>query len=203
MAGNFAAFFEDVMSIISGTASSLMGTYQQVASYRHKVFVENLGWDLRSPNGREQDQFDRPDTIYVAARDDEGEICGCARLLPTTRTYLLSEVFPQLLNGLAPPSSPDVWELSRFATVDFNSPDRSPLRQMSSDIAIDLMQAAIDYASKQGAKRLIAVTPLGVERLLRNAGFKAHRAGPPMKIDGHLIFACWIEVSDTVSSRPV
>jgi N-acyl-L-homoserine lactone synthetase len=189
------------MDIISGTAGSLMDAYQQVSAYRHKVFVENLGWDLHSPDGLEQDQFDRTDTIYVAVRDDEGQICGCARLLPTTRAYLLSEVFPQMLNGLEPPSSPDVWELSRFASVDFNSPNQSPLRQMSSDVAIDLMQASIDYACKQGAKRLIAVTPLGVERLLRNAGFKAHRAGPPMRINGHLIFACWIEVNDSGSSQ--
>jgi acyl homoserine lactone synthase len=189
-----------VMNIVSGTADSLTGTYQQVASYRHKVFVENLGWDLHSPDGHEQDQFDRPDTIYVAARDDENEICGCARLLPTTRPYLLSEVFPQLLNGAAPPCSPDVWELSRFASIDFNSPGRSPLRQMSSDIAIDLLHAAIDCASKHGAKRLITVSPLGIERLLRNAGFQGHRAAPPMRIDGHLIFACWIEVIDPATS---
>jgi len=191
------------MNIVSGTAGSLTGTYQQVASYRHKVFVENLGWDLHSQDGHEQDQFDRPDTLYVAARNDEGEICGCARLLPTTRPYLLSEVFPQLLNGATPPNSADIWELSRFATVDFNSPDRSPLRQMSSETAIGLLQASIDCASKQGAKRLITVSPLGIERLLRNAGFKAHRAGPPMRIDGHLIFACWIEVSDSASSKPM
>jgi acyl homoserine lactone synthase len=189
-----------MMNFVAGTAGSLMGTYQQVASYRHKVFVENLGWDLHSPDGYEQDQFDRPDTVYVAARNDDEEICGCARLLPTTRPYLLAEVFPQLLNGMAPPNSADIWELSRFATVDFNSDDRSPLRQMSSETAIDLLQAAIDCAAQHGASRLITVSPLGIERLLRNAGFRAHRAGPPMRIDGHLIFACWIEVSGSVSS---
>jgi N-acyl-L-homoserine lactone synthetase len=184
------------MNIISGTADSLLGTYRQVAAYRHKVFVENLGWDLHAPDGLEQDQFDRPDTVYVVARDDEGEVCGCARLLPTTDPYLLSEVFPQLLNGAVPPNSPEIWELSRFAAVDFNSPNQSPLRQMSSDIAIDLLQAAIDCASKHGAKCLITVSPLGIERLLRNAGFKAHRAGPPIRVDGHLIFASLIEVGE-------
>jgi len=184
------------MNIASGTADSLSGIYRQVAGYRYKVFVENLGWDLHAPDGLEQDQFDRPDTIYVAARNDEGEVCGCARLLPTTRPYLLSEVFPQLLNGAMPPRSTEIWELSRFAAVDFNTPDQSPLRQMSSDIAIALLQAAIDCAAKNGAKRLITVSPLGIERLLRKAGFKAHRAGPPTMVDGHPIFACWIEVSE-------
>jgi N-acyl-L-homoserine lactone synthetase len=67
---------------------------------------------------------------------------------------------------------------------------------MSSDIAIALLQAAIDCAAKNGAKRLITVSPLGIERLLRKAGFKAHRAGPPTMVDGHPIFACWIEVGE-------
>ncbi|MBK9162114.1 MAG: GNAT family N-acetyltransferase [Nitrosomonadales bacterium] len=184
------------MNIVTGTAAGLSEIYRQVAGYRHKVFVENLGWDLHAPDGLEQDQFDRTDTVYVAVRDDDGEICGCARLLPTLHPYLLSEVFPQLLNGAPPPNSPDIWELSRFAAVDFNSPDQSPLRQMSSDVAIDLLQASLECAKGFGAKRLIAVTSLGTERLLRNAGFKAHRAGPPMRVDGHLIFACWIEVGE-------
>jgi acyl homoserine lactone synthase len=184
------------MNVISGTAGSLLGTYRQVAAYRYKVFVENLGWDLHAPDGLEQDQFDRPDTVYVVARDDEGEVCGCARLLPTTHPYLLSEVFPQLLNGAIPPNSPEIWELSRFAALDFNSPNQSPLRQMSSDITLALLRSAVDCAAKQGAKRLITVSPLGIERLLRNTGFKAHRAGPPTRVDGHLIFASWIEVGD-------
>jgi N-acyl-L-homoserine lactone synthetase len=187
---------EEIMNIASGTADSLSGIYRQVAGYRYKVFVENLGWDLHAPDGLEQDQFDRPDTIYVAARNDEGEVCGCARLLPTTHPYLLSEVFPQLLNGAPPPSSPEIWELSRFAAVDFDSPSQSPLRQMSSDIAVALLQGALDCAARHGAKRLITVSPLGIERLLRSAGFKAHRAGPPTMVDGHPIFACWIEVSE-------
>jgi N-acyl-L-homoserine lactone synthetase len=168
----------------------------QVAARRHKVFVENLGWDLHAPDGLEPDQFDGPDTVYVVARDDVGEVCGCARLLPTTHLYLLSEVFPQLLNDAVLPNSPEIWELSRFAALDFNSLNQSPLRQMSSDIAIDLLQAAMDCASKHGAKRLITVSPLGIERLLRNAGFKAHRAGPPMRVDGHLLFASLIEVGE-------
>lgn len=184
------------MNIVSGTAGSLRDIYREVASYRYRVFVENLGWDLHAPGGLEQDQFDRPDTVYVAVRDVNDEVCGCARLLPTTHPYLLSEVFPQLLNGAMPPDSPEIWELSRFAAVDFNSPNQTPLRQMSSDVAISLLQASIECAATYGAKRLITVSPLGIERLLRKAGFNAHRAGPPMMVNGHPIFACWIEVGE-------
>lgn len=185
------------MNVTSGATKQLSADlFEKVSSYRHKVFVEMLGWELNTYNGMELDQFDRPDTVYVIAQDEFGGVNGCARLLPTSQPYLLGEVFPQLLNGLPPPCTPDVWELSRFAAVDFNNQTTSALRQFSSPAAIELLQESIACAAAHGAKRLITVSPIGIERLLRRAGFHAHRAGPPMIIDGHPIFACWIEVGD-------
>jgi N-acyl-L-homoserine lactone synthetase len=70
----------------------------------------------------------------------------------------------------------------------------SPRGQMSSPIAVALLRGAIQVAARLGAKRLITVSPIGVERLLRAAGFRAHRAGPPMVVGGHPLFACWIEI---------
>ena len=182
------------MYVVTGRQEDLPdGLYTKVANYRHKVFVEQLGWQLQAIDNAEQDQFDRCDTIYVATRDQQGNISGCARLLPTTQPYLLGDVFPQLLNGMPPPNSPDVWELSRFAAMDFNTKKSCVPGQFSSPVAIALLQETIAVAATQGAKRLITVSPVGVERLLTRAGFHAHRAGPPMIIDGHPIFACWIE----------
>lgn len=183
------------MQIAYGNKTDLpQGLYDDLSGYRHEVFVELLGWDLDTPEGIEQDQFDRPDTVYVVARNQQGHINGCARLLPTTRPYLLGEVFPELLNGLAPPSSPDVWELSRFAAVDVSAASNTSRGQLSSPIAVALLKSAIQTAAQYGAKRLITVSPVGIERLLRHAGFKAHRAGPPMIVGGHPLFACWIEI---------
>ena len=181
------------MQVMSGASEGLpQGLYSKLSRYRHTVFVEQLGWELQTQDGAELDQFDRPDTVYVVAQDNEDQVFGCARLLPTTRPYLLGEVFPQLLNGLPPPCSPDVWELSRFAAVDLNN-QTSTLGQFSSPVAIKLLQESIVCAAAHGAKRLIAVSVIGVERLLRRAGFHVHRAGPPMIVDGYPLFACWIE----------
>jgi N-acyl-L-homoserine lactone synthetase len=184
------------MNFSSGVTEDLSaGLFKKVSNYRHKLFVTTLGWQLKTQNDMELDQFDRPDTVYVVAQDENGQVNGCARLLPTNRPYLLGEVFPQLLNGLPPPNTPDVWELSRFAAMDFNNQTSSALGQFSSPLAIQLLQESVTCASKHGAKRLITVSPIGVERLLRRAGFHAHRAGPPMIVDGHPIFACWIETN--------
>lgn len=181
--------------VIAGSPSVLPhDVYNKIGHYRQKVFVETLGWDLQTRDGMELDQFDRPDTLYMVSQDDDGVVNGCARLLPTHRPYLLGEVFPELMHGLPLPCSPDIWELSRFAAVDFHARGGAPLAQFSSGIAVQLLREAMACAAEHGAKRLITVSPLGIERLLRHTGVHAHRAGPPRIIDGHPIFACWIDI---------
>lgn len=185
------------MHIISGSRQNLSdGLYEELAAYRYQVFVEHLGWQLDTIPGHEADQFDRDDTVYVVARHNDGKISGCARLLPTCRPYLLGEVFPELLNGLPAPHSPAIWELSRFTAFDSNGQVKHGAGQFSSPVAVSLLGESIATAARMGAQRLITVSPVGVERLLRRAGFHAHRAGPPMILGGHPLFACWIEVAD-------
>ena len=72
------------MNVTSGKTGTLSSElYTKTAQYRYKVFIETLGWELQTKNGEELDQFDRPDTLYVVAQDDVGNVNGCARLLPT------------------------------------------------------------------------------------------------------------------------
>lgn len=189
------------MEIISGSASRLTrNIVDHVARYRHRVFVDMLGWTLDAHDGLELDQFDHKDTVHFAAFKDDGQVVGVARLLPTTGPYLLGDVFPQLMGDLPAPKRPDVWELSRFAAVDLDEPSASPMLQFSSPVAIDLLSEVLAYAAKHGASRLITVSPLGIERLLRRAGFAAHRAAPPVMVDGQPLFACWIEVQGPASA---
>lgn len=189
------------MEFIGGTSESLSPeVFEGIARYRHKVFVETLGWELCTREGLELDEFDRPDTIYVAARHDEGQLIGTARLLSTSQPYLLGEIFPQLMGHGVPPRSADVWELSRFAAVDFNDASTHSMRQFSSPVAVGLLREVLRLASAHGVARLITVSPLGVERLLKRAGFAAHRAAPPIVVGGQPLFACWIEVQGRLSS---
>lgn len=183
-----------MQTICSGSQEFTPEFEVAVAAYRHKIFIERLGWQLPVQNGLERDQFDRPDTIYVVARDDHGDICGCARLLPTTHPYLLGEIFPQLMNGLPVPASLDVWELSRFAAADLKAGSSTNEQQARS--SRELLAAAVAVARDHGADRLITVSPLGVERLLHRMGVHAHRAGPPVFVDGKPIFACWIDIDE-------
>jgi acyl homoserine lactone synthase len=181
--------------IIQGAAVDLSPRFaKEIAEYRHKIFIQRLGWNLPTQEGLELDQFDRPDTIYVVARDKDGSICGCARLLPTTRPYLLGDIFADLMGALPPPSTEKVWELSRFAAAPVSLDTAATFDRVRN--TRELLAAAVATAASHGASRLITVSPLGVERLLHRMGVHAHRAGPPCMVDGKPIFACWIEIDN-------
>jgi acyl homoserine lactone synthase len=183
---------EPFMRFSSGLAANLAPELvARHAHYRYRVFVEKLGWDLQTHDGLEVDQFDRDDTLYVVALDADDDVIGTARLLPTTRPYLLAEVFPQLLGTSALPHSPAVWELSRFAAVDFDAPVRDALAQFSSPTTVGLLQATLRAARQRG-----------VERLLRNIGVTAWRAAPPQVIDGQPLLAIYIATDPQPPSRP-
>lgn len=193
------------MEILAGTPAVLSPDVMTgLARYRHKVFIEKLGWELSSEDGQEYDQFDHSDTTYLIARNENGSVVGTARLLPTSRPYLLGEVFPDLIGNVPLPCSEDIWELSRFAAVDFESKKTGHMSQFSSPVAIGLLRAVLKLAAENGVSRLIMISHLGVERLLHRAGFVAHRVAPPSIVDGHPLLACWIEVTDEYkTARPM
>ena len=178
-----------------GNASQLSASnLAALASYRHAIFIEKLGWQLPVVNQQEFDQFDRPDTIHIFGREDSGAICSCARLLPTTRPYLLSEVFPGLMGAAPVPNAPDIWELSRFSSYILGA-DSGGLKRAHANTR-RLLADVVEFARSNGVRRLITVSPLGVERLLMRLNVHAHRAAPPQIIDGKPVFACWIEIDE-------
>jgi acyl homoserine lactone synthase len=165
-----------------------------IANYRHSIFVDRLGWDLPIKNGKENDQFDRDDTVYVIAKNKDGDVAGCARLLPTTSPYLLKDVFPELMNGTPIPSDKDIWELSRFSSSDISPLGTTMTRMEAALHTKNLLGSTVLTASQHGAKRIILVTSTAVERLLTRLKTNSHRVGPPIMIDNQLIVACWIEI---------
>ena len=171
----------------------------ELGRYRHKVFVSHLGWPLQSSGDIESDEFDGPEAVYVFSRDELGVVNGVARLLPTTTPYLLEKVFPALWAGESLPRCEHVWELSRFASVDFNK-TASLVHQANSRSAARLFKYVIDVAAGHGAKELISVSPIGMERLLALNGYRAQRAGLSMQTNEGVIVALKIPF-DTAPHR--
>jgi acyl homoserine lactone synthase len=161
-----------------------------IARYRYQVFVESLGWKLPCATGFEQDEFDSEDATHLVAQTHEDQIVGYARLLPTTGPYLLGVHFAHLLGDATPPSSPAIWELSRFATNDATS------SEAKDRVGKKLLLEAIRCATERGCQQLVFCTTVGIERLARRWGTDIHRLGPPQRFGGDLLVAASIICND-------
>src|SRR5262245_36405006 len=161
-------------------------------AFRREVFVERLGWRLPQLGGTERDQYDTADAVYLIAYDDAGGITACARLLPTTGSYMLPEIFPQLLGTTPAPRHASVWELSRFA-ADVRPGSGSRVLALS-EATLELLSQVLAFARQSNVERLVLVTSIGIERLLLRAGFEVHRLSAPARVGGSLSVALFLEV---------
>lgn len=165
----------------------------QIFSYRYSVFVERLKWNLpHAAAGLEVDQFDHDNTCHVCLRD-AGAIVGYARLLPTTEPYLLSEVFPELMNGAVIPRSSAVWEISRVSSLDLRSPSARG-RQADLGGLRTVLRAAVQCALEHDVTSLVSVSAVAMERVLSRLGVNASRVGPTMHLHGHSVVALRLEL---------
>jgi acyl homoserine lactone synthase len=164
-------------------------------AFRYEVFVERLKWPLPLINGVERDQYDTADAKYVVVSDGPDRVTACARLLPTTASYMLPDLFPQLLGGIAPPRDPAIWELSRFA-ASVRATRAGRVLSLSTP-TLELLDLIFGFARRHDTARLIFVTSVQIERLLLRAGMPVHRIAAPTAIDGALSVALFIEIPPT------
>ncbi len=82
--------------VSAANAAAYDWALEQDFRLRHEIYVGERKWmDLAKPDGRERDQFDTPDAIYLFAIEG-GKVLGGSRLVPSLKPHLLSEVFPTL-----------------------------------------------------------------------------------------------------------
>lgn len=160
---------------------------------RKSVFSDRLGWDVNVQDGKEHDQFDDINAVYIACVDEFTEVQGCWRLIPTTSPYMLRDVFPELLWGLCPPSDPSVWEISRFG-VAFGNGSANSLGCVS-EITLLMLRELFRFAATKGIRRIVGVTDLRFERILNRSGLITERFGPPLPMGVTTAVAGWADVS--------
>lgn len=139
---------------------------------RYKVFCQRLKWEVQDFGELEIDEFDYRNPEYIIAKDQIENVVGCWRLIPTTEKYMLEEVFSFLLGDMPLPKDENIWELSRFAVVDSHTND-----QKLSLASILMIKQVIDFALKNNITSYLAVTSIGVERLLKSVGIPMKRIG--------------------------
>lgn len=171
-------------------ASLLRGMYR----LRHQVFNKKLHWDVQDFGELEIDQFDYRNPNYILAKDITENVIGCWRLIPSTEKYMLEEVFNFMLGSFSLPKDQRIWELSRFAVVDRKFSD-----QALSRVTVLMIKEIIDFALKKNISAYLAVTSIGVERLMKSVGIPMERIGleKPVMIGNVKSVLCLIPVNKT------
>jgi N-acyl-L-homoserine lactone synthetase len=156
---------------------------------RRESFIVQRKWDLPEVDGMEFDQYDTPQSRWIAVHD-AGAVLAGIRLTPTTArcgiySYMirdaqrgLLETIPSGLLYETAPVSPTVWETSRvFIARDVPAGLRSSVQR-------DLMTEMVNSARALGAERLIGLCPSIWGRWMRRIGFQTEAAGPVLDIGG-------------------
>jgi acyl-homoserine lactone synthase len=119
--------------------------FDQLFRIRHEVFIKRRGWALPSLNGREIDQYDCDDTVYLLDVNDDDVIEASVRVNPSVSGSLLADYFPHLVENGAPIRSADIYEATRLIVTP-QQKSRSAIR----DVRARLLGALVEWGINQG-----------------------------------------------------
>jgi acyl-homoserine lactone synthase len=150
---------------------------------RHRVFVDEKKWeDLRKPDGREIDQFDGPQCIYIVATE-RNSVVGNLRMTPTTHPHLLADVH-QHLCARPEPRGPAIWEWTRYC--------EQPLKRGRSkwgEVAAHVQVAGMEWLFMHGVRDVVVeYNPKFIDRHLE-MGFEVNLLGLPVEMEGEQVVA--------------
>jgi acyl-homoserine lactone synthase len=155
---------------------------------RKRVFVDLLKWDVPVLGGAwELDQFDDHEATYLVLTDDAGSHRASTRLLKTTRTHILGDLFPQLVDGDVP-RGPHIREITRFCL------DRSLRASERRRARDELVSALARHALTTGIDRYTGVAEMGWFQQIRNFGWRCTPLGSPRTVGGARLAAMVIDI---------
>ncbi|WP_404378627.1 acyl-homoserine-lactone synthase [Caenispirillum salinarum] len=157
---------------------------------RHAIFVRRTGYDVPTYEDAEYDQFDTPAAVYLVHRGGSGRVDGVARLVPTTRPYMLRELWPDLVEGPLP-ESPSVWEGTRFGI------DAGLAVDERRNVSRRLVAACQEFGLDRGLEAmLVLMPPLILRSVIRSAGCEIEPLGPVKRKGGIPVQAARVPISE-------
>ncbi len=137
--------------------------WEEVHRLRHKIFVEEMGWDdLRRSDRMEIDQFDHEEAVHHLCMRN-GRVAGYQRMLPTTRPHLLTDVLQDLCEGTSPKGA-NIFELTRYAVA----PAYRDGRRGVSTVGTELIAGFVEWGLQNAVDQvIIEFEPMWVLRALQ------------------------------------
>ena len=160
---------------------------------RRVQFHEDLGWSLQIDSlGREIDEYDMQNPLYVILQDAAGHHVGSGRLLPTTGPTMIADHFADLTDGVEI-ESPLIWEVTR---VFIARRGRDSIRN-----AAALMWAGCQIGLRSGVQFYVSVTPTVMTRVFAACGWPAEIIGRKRYGADGEICACLWEINEAICER--
>ena len=157
---------------------------------RYRLFVERQGWNVPCYQGMEYDQFDTPAAVYLVSRGERGEARGITRLIPTTRPYMIKDLWSDFVEESNLPTAPHVWEGTRFG-VDQNL--EPALRER---IVRELVLACLEFGLLNDIRHYLVLMPVPIiKRIIGGAGCQYEWLGDSRNIGRHRVAVARVTVS--------
>ncbi|MCB9990720.1 MAG: autoinducer synthase [Rhodospirillales bacterium] len=144
---------------------------------RYHGFKERQNYAVPSYNGMEYDTYDTPATTYLAWRDGNNVVRGCARLFPTTLPYMIEEIWPSLVGTMPLPKTDNVWEASRLCI------DKSLPPALRKRIQGEILCALQEFGLHEGVEWMIGVMTYPIWRtVFIRSGWPVSFLGAPLAL---------------------
>ena len=177
--------------------------FTDILRARRETFIVHRNWDLPEVDGMEFDQYDTPQSRWIAVHAF-GEVLAGIRMTPTTArcgiySYMIRDAQRGLLDTIPAdvltedaPVSPLVWEASRVFVVNHvPASDRMAVQAR-------LMEQMVRTARDEGASRILGLCPRVWMRWMRRLGYETQHAGPCLDIGGTLNQAIMMNLQSTL-----
>jgi acyl homoserine lactone synthase len=172
------------------TAHLLADALPAAHRLRYQIFVERQKYDVPCWHGMEWDQFDTPAATYLLWRDEAARPRAVARLIPTTRPYMIQQLWPGFAGMSELSCADDVWEISRLG-IDR---DLEPARRVR--IFGELFCAFAEFGLLRGISSYLVVTPPRViATALGDAGVASERLCEPKRLGRLPVIAARVAVT--------
>ncbi|MFQ6549916.1 acyl-homoserine-lactone synthase [Aestuariibius sp. 2305UL40-4] len=166
---------------------------------RRQSFIVQNRWELPETMGMEFDQYDTPQSRWIAVHNDLGEVLAGVRLTPTTArcgiySYMIRDAQRGLLDSIPSdllyseaPVDEHIWEVTRgFVAHDIPANIRMRVR-------MKLVVEMFKTTRQEGIGKMVALLPSNWGRWANRCRLDMKAAGRNMNMGGIDYQAVWID----------
>jgi acyl-homoserine lactone synthase len=165
---------------------------EEMYRIRHDIYVGRRGWKaLERPDGRDVDQFDRENTVYLLGLEPGGHVTAGLRLNPTTGPHLIRDVFPHTITEGSIPVGDSIYEFTRW----FVAKDRVS-KEENRRVAGELLVAMLEYGRSIGLTHISLCCDSFFLKTMAETRWDFRRLGPITRYPEGKCVSVLFDVSD-------